>query len=123
MKYLNMFENKEPEKIVKYHDNGNIKSVLYKINGNYHREDGPAYQSWYENGEKNVDFYYRNDKLHREDGPAYQVWNGNGEKFSEFYYLNDNQYNREKWLEKLKEMDSQYYKEQQMLYDMEKYNL
>ena len=48
------------------------------MNGKYHREDGPAYES--ANGTK---YWYLNGKLHREDGPAIERANG-----SKSWYLN-----------------------------------
>ena len=64
--------------------NGNI---VYRLNGKYHRVDGPAVitsytESWYRYGEYHRDngpavtykngtrFWYQHNKLHREDGPA-----------------------------------------------------
>ena len=38
-------------------------------------------------------------------------------------YLNNIEYDREDWINKLKEINSPHYKEQKMLYDAEKYNL
>ena len=151
MKYLKKFENKEPVKKVEYYDNGNIQSVSYKLNGEVHREDGPAYQTWFENGQKRAKYYYIdgkinrvdgpafqnwyengqqeseqyiiNDLLHREDGPAYQEWSENGQLKHEEYYIDGDDYKRENWLEELKKMNSPYYDNQKMLYDAEKYNL
>ena len=51
MIYLKKFENIQPEKSVKYYENGNIETIKYFLNGKYHREDGPAIQKWQENGE------------------------------------------------------------------------
>jgi hypothetical protein len=41
------------------------------LNGEYHREDGPAIE--YANGEK---YWYLNGKYHREDGPAIEHSDG-----------------------------------------------
>ena len=48
-------------------------SKSYCINGNLHREGGPAVVR-----EDGFTAYYKNDKLHREDGPAIE-WNGYAE--------------------------------------------
>ena len=48
------------------------------LNGEYHREDGPACE--YSNGDK---AWYLNGELHREDGPA--IEDADGDKF---WYLN-----------------------------------
>lgn len=73
-------------KMVEY-DNGD---KLWYLNGERHREDGPAVE--YSNGEKS---WYLNGEKHREDGPAVERANGdkewfiNGKKISEeeFYQL------------------------------------
>lgn len=41
------------------------RAVCYKVNGEYHREDGPAIEYFDGNN-----FWYYYGKLHREDGPA-----------------------------------------------------
>jgi hypothetical protein len=51
---------------------------FWYLNGNLHREDGPAIE--HGNGDK---FWYLNGNLHREDGPATE--HGNGDKS---WYLN-----------------------------------
>ena len=57
------------------------------IDGKYHREDGPA-RIW-SNGDE---WYYLNGKVHREDGPA-RIWaNGVVE-----YWLNNKQYSKKDW--------------------------
>jgi hypothetical protein len=57
----------------------NRGSKYWYLNGNLHREDGPAIERF--NGDKS---WYVNDKRHREDGPAIE-WS-NGDKF---WYIND----------------------------------
>jgi len=54
-------------------------TITYKLNGKYHRENGPAVE--YPNGDKS---WYINGKLHREDGPAVEWSNG-----TKYWYLND----------------------------------
>jgi len=54
------------------------------LNGNLHREDGPAYE-----GDDGTKTWWLNDELHREDGPAVEdcdgtkVWYLNGERHRE----------------------------------------
>ena len=68
-------------------------TIAYYLNGNFHREDGPAviydnsYQAWYLNG-----------KYHRTDGPAVEwgearEWCLNGE-----FYGYNNDYTNESWI-------------------------
>lgn len=51
---------------------------VWYLNGERHREDGPAIE--WANGDKE---WYLNDKLHREDGPAVELINDN-----KFWYVN-----------------------------------
>jgi len=60
---------------VEVDDNG---SKEWRLNGQLHREDGPAVE--FANGSK---YWYLNDRYHREDGPAVERANG-----SKYWYLN-----------------------------------
>ena len=91
------------------------KTKYWYLNGNLHREDGPAIE--WGNGTK---FWYLNDKLHREDGPAIEEANGdkswwlNGWRHREDgpaieyahgtkrWYLNDKELTEEKFNLKIK---------------------
>jgi len=114
----------EPEVKIDYYKNGQKKYEKWYLNNKFHREDGPAIQDWYKNGQKMYEKWCLNDKFHREDGPAIQWWwYSSVQKEFEEWFLNDKQYSREKWIEKLKDIGSEHYEEQKMLYDAEKYNL
>ena len=63
------------EYTVRVYDNGN---KYWYLNGELHREDGPAIE-WYDGCKE----WYVNGKLHREDGPAIEYTNG-----SKHWYLN-----------------------------------
>jgi hypothetical protein len=54
------------------------KTKHWYLNGNLHREDGPAVE--YADGTK---FWYLNGKFHREDGPAVEYADG-----SKYWWLN-----------------------------------
>jgi hypothetical protein len=56
-------------------------SKAWYLNGNRHREDGPAVE--YTNGSR---YWWLNGKLHREDGPAVEHSDG-----SKHWFLNDEQ--------------------------------
>jgi hypothetical protein len=64
---------------------------FWKLNGEYHREDGPAiehmngYKAWYLNG-----------LYHRIDGPAIEYSNG-----FKRWYLDNIDYTYEEWFQKL----------------------
>src|ERR1700691_2235897 len=76
MYYLNGLWHREDGPAIIYSDD----TLEYYLNGKYHREDGPAV-IW-DDGTK---YYYLNDKLHREDGPAIIRKDGRKE-----WFLNDN---------------------------------
>tara|TARA_S200002703_G_C3736970_1_gene226571 strand:+ start:507 stop:869 length:363 start_codon:yes stop_codon:yes gene_type:complete len=65
------------EYTVKVFENGDKQ---WYLNGNFHREDGPAVEC--ANGTKK---WYLDGKLHREDGPAIERADG-----SKHWYLNNN---------------------------------
>ena len=67
-------------------DDDGVKRWL--LNGEYHREDGPAVE--WSNGRKE---WYLNGNQHREDGPAIEWRNGDKE-----WWLNDKEYNFDGWL-------------------------
>ena len=54
----------------KTYSNGSKQGLVW-LNGDLHREDGPACE--YANGDKH---WYLNGKRHREDGPAREYVNG-----------------------------------------------
>ena len=66
-------------KSITYQVTVNEHTTTWKLNGNHHREDGPAVE--YVSGAKE---WYINDKLHREDGPAIERAEGN-----KWWYIND----------------------------------
>jgi len=62
------------------------------LNGKYHREDGPAIECSY--GDK---YWYLNGEYHREDGPAIEWANGDRE-----WFLNGKEFTEEEFLNKTK---------------------
>ena len=72
-----------------YYGDGQIECVKY-INESlgFHREDGPAYITWFPDGIKYYEGYFMNNSAHRVDGPATQYFHTNGNKEFEIYYLN-----------------------------------
>ena len=76
------------EYTVKVHGGGTKEWFL---NGELHREDGPAFEGTY--GSK---YWYINGELHREDGPAIECANGD-----KYWYLNDVQYTEEEYYNKI----------------------
>ena len=61
------------------------------LNGNYHREDGPAIE--YISGDKE---WFLNGQLHREDGPACEYADGTKEWYLEGEELTEEQFLKRK---------------------------
>jgi antitoxin component YwqK of YwqJK toxin-antitoxin module len=97
-----IFESNQTVVQREHYENGKLKFEACRLNGELHREDGPAYKRWYHNGQLKFEEWYLNGKKHREDGPAYQQWYENGQKWNESYYLNGIEYKtEEEWLDAL----------------------
>lgn len=81
-------------------------STMYKLDGELHRVDGPAYESpsgikyWFRYGKLHredgpaitgvgYDRWYRDGKLHREDGPAVEFSDGKGTWYINGVYQDD----------------------------------
>jgi antitoxin component YwqK of YwqJK toxin-antitoxin module len=84
-----------------YYSNGNIYSKSYYINGERHREDGPAFIYYNEDGNIHYEAYYINEKKHREDGPAIIGYHQNGNIWYKEYWLNDKELTKEEWFTQL----------------------
>ena len=65
--------------------------TFYYVNGNLHREDGPAEE--YIDGAK---YWYINDKYHRLDGPAIELASG-----KKSYYIEGKRYSSKEEFEKI----------------------
>ena len=95
--------------------------TFWRLNGNLHREDGPAAE--WSDGSKE---WYRNGKYHREDGPAIEwadgtkKWCRNGQKHREDgpaveradgykeWWLNGEQYTEEEFNRAIKKVIPEY---------------
>ena len=80
----------EIEHTITYWNNGNKKAEWWKLNGKYHRVDGPAVIYYYESNEILSEYWHINGGRHRIDAPALthyyksgnierEVWCFNGE--------------------------------------------
>lgn len=81
----------KPEKKTWYYDNGKIEEERHYLDGELHREDGPAIISYYQDGSIWRKVWYLNDKHHREDGPAYIKHFEDGTIDFEAWFLNGEQ--------------------------------
>lgn len=67
------------EPIINVQNYKGTKTIEYKNKNNrFHREDGPAVQSWYANGVLNEERWCINGGEHRLDGPSYRGWDEDG---------------------------------------------
>ncbi len=60
------------------HPNGRVKSITYRTNGRWHRDNGPVYQEWNDAGILIEEEWCQNGHWHRDNGPTYQRWNDAG---------------------------------------------
>ena len=80
----------EGGQILKAHNWGTGTKKWY-LNGNLHREDGPAVE--WSNGDK---YWHLNGNFHREDGPAIEWANGHKEWFLMGNLLTETEFNQQK---------------------------
>ena len=80
--------SKDIPALIGYHNNGSISYESYYMNGERHREEGPAHTEYYQNYSVKIKVYYINNEKHREDGPANIEYYKDGSIFSEAYYIN-----------------------------------
>jgi antitoxin component YwqK of YwqJK toxin-antitoxin module len=89
------FHHKTGHSVISYNEAGSASHEEYYMNGEYHRENGPAIIGYYnENGSIQSEKYYMNGKLHREDGPAVISYHINGHITYDKYFING-KYHRE----------------------------
>lgn len=94
------------EHYVGYYDEEKIriKCEYWKLNNEYHREDGPARIFYYKDGSICSKSYYTNGKYHREDGPAVIQYYPVGSVACEEYFINGEKYTEEEWETLVKKM-------------------
>ena len=50
MKYIKLYEQREPQRKVKRRSGGSVESEQWRLDGKRHREDGPAWIGYREDG-------------------------------------------------------------------------
>jgi antitoxin component YwqK of YwqJK toxin-antitoxin module len=87
--------------VIRYYQDGEIRSEEYYVNGQSHRMDGPAYISYYNNGQIKYEEYSINNQRHRVDGPAYIGYFKDGSTDCEQYWINGKQHRTDgpAWIE------------------------
>src|SRR3989344_2832858 len=73
--------------IVKYHENGLIKTIIWHNNGDKHRAGSPAFISYYKNGNVEKEMWGEVGNLHRINGPAIIIYFKNGNVYEKKYYI------------------------------------
>jgi len=88
---------------IAFHDNGRKYHESFRDeNGNIHRINKPAYQSWYDNGIKGYDAYYINGRFHNIGNPS-RIWYFQNAKICwKNYYINENCDNKLTWMNIIK---------------------
>lgn len=84
-----------------YEDKTTILNILYHKVGHFrfwHREDGPAYTSYYMSGFVEIELYWFNNKRSREDGPAMIWYNEDGVIKAQEFWLNGHRLTEREWL-------------------------
>jgi antitoxin component YwqK of YwqJK toxin-antitoxin module len=84
-----------------YFDNRNLHVENHLLNGNFHREDGPAVTYYRANGTLFSESYFLYGKRHREDGPAYISYYENGDLEHYMYFIYGKKLTKEEWFNQL----------------------
>jgi hypothetical protein len=85
-----MTESLKIEKFVKEPDQHFGKLEKWHVKNHpkiLHREEGPAYISYYHSGDVKKRKWYVGDDLHREDGPAMIIYNKDGSVRQKKWYV------------------------------------
>ena len=80
--------------VIRYYNDGPVCYKEYYLNGKLHRIDGPAVIGYNDNDSLGLEEYYINDKRHRTNGPAEIYYNKDGSIHYERYYLNGEEVNK-----------------------------
>ena len=82
--------NNKTSILIDFYLNGNKKHESYYVDGIRHREDRPAYISYWNSGSVCVEKYIYNGMHHRLDGPAIIYYYQNKYEIKKcLYYIND----------------------------------
>ena len=79
-----------PAYIVFEYFDGNLTKMeeRYFVNGNLHKEEGPAIIEYYLNGRIKYEVYYCYNMIHNSIGPAHIRYSAIGEIISKNYFIN-----------------------------------
>ncbi len=85
----NQFHREDGPAYETYYSNGELQHSVWFLHGQIHREDGPSIEVFREDGTCQVRRWHINGKRHREDGPACEYLSPTGQCFKSLYYVND----------------------------------
>ena len=71
---------------IRYHANGQVQYEYWRVNGECHRLDGPAIVWYHDNGQVECEYWRVNGECHRLDGPARVWYHANGQVANEAWY-------------------------------------
>ena len=80
-----------------YNEDGSVWCEIYYINNKHHREDGPAWIEYCKDGSISYLEYCLNGEKHRKDGPAIIWYNEDGSIDALYYYLNGREFTEENY--------------------------
>ena len=80
-----------------FYDSGELMWEKWRLNGEFHNEEGPA-RIWYRgNGSVEWEEWFLDGKRHNEEGPAYIGYRRDGSVWREEWWLNGVRYSEEEW--------------------------
>lgn len=71
---------------IEYTKHGKRRNEIYYLNGELHRENGPARVYYFWDESERFEEYFKHGKLHRDGGPAIVNFNSEGIVTKEEYY-------------------------------------
>jgi len=78
----------KPEVREKFSSNGRLMEREFWMDGELHRDDGPAVEVWDSQGHLIYRTFWVNGEVHNTTGPAVEVWHSNGCLDDSEFYVN-----------------------------------
>ena len=75
------------EVIQRWNSEGQLIREEWRVDGKFHRVDGPAVHRWNSEGQLIYEQWRVDGKLHRVDGPARRQWNDEGQLIYEEWWV------------------------------------
>ena len=81
--------NNKPKIREKFYLNGQLWYKEYKLNGQFHNPNGPAFESYYQNGQLCYKEYWIKGKRHNPNGPSFERYFEDGQLEYKEYWIKD----------------------------------